>query len=136
MKEVIEKNIWLISVIVAMIIGYAIGFLSIYYFKEYGWTVFTLVSFFFGLIPSLVYGTTKGISRAESIKIGFATLGIFCATTLLFAIEGIICIIMASPIMTISTLIGSLLGYWLVKNRNVNSKQLYSLFLLIRPVIN
>lgn len=115
---------------VAIVIGYAIGFLSIYYLNEYGWTVFTLIPFLLGLIPSLLYGTTKGISKMGSIKIGLATLGIFCATTLLFAIEGIICIIMASPILAISTLIGSLTGYWIVKTRAANRKKVYSLFLL------
>jgi len=130
MKEKIKNNIWIISVMVAIVIGYAIGFLSIYYLNEYGWTVFTLIPFLLGLIPSLLYGTTKGISKMGSIKIGLATLGIFCATTLLFAIEGIICIIMASPILAISTLIGSLTGYWIVKTRAANRKKVYSLFLL------
>ncbi len=133
MVKFIENNLWPFSVIVAMINSYAIGFISIYYFKEYGWTVFTLVPFLLGLIPTLVFGAVRGISRNQALKIGFATLGIFCATTLLFAIEGIICIIMASPIMALSTLVGSLIGYWLVKNKKANSKQVYSFVLL--PVI-
>ena len=131
MKDLIIKNIWITSIIIAIIIGYAIGFLSIYCFKEYGWTIFILIPFFLGLIPTMIYGLTEGITRAESIKIGFATLGLFCATTLFFAIEGIICIVMASPILGISTLIGTLLGYWLVKNkRKASGKQVYSLFFL------
>lgn len=133
MKAIIEKNTWICSVMIAMIVGYAIGFLSIYAFEEYGWTVFTLVPFLLGFIPSWIYGSTKEISRRGSVKIGFATLGIFCASTLLFAIEGIICIIMASPIMAVSTLIGSLLGHRLVQHKKANSKQLFSFMLL--PII-
>ena len=130
MKEISDNKYWFISISIAIIIGYVIGFLSIYYFAEYGWTVFVLIPFFLGFIPSWIYGKAKGLTRKEAIRTGFATLGIFCATTLLFAVEGIICIIMASPILAFFTLIGSFVGYLIVKSNKANSNQLYSLFLL------
>lgn len=130
MKKAIENNARVISIIAAMLAGYAIGLLSIYYLEEYGWTVFVLVPFFLGLIPGLIYGRVNGISRVESMKMGFMALGIFFVSTLLFGLEGLICLIMALPIMAISTWIGSLLGYWLVENWIEKGKQAYSLFLL------
>lgn len=118
------------AVATAILIGYAIGFLSIYFFLEYGWTVFVVVPFFLGMIPPLIYGSTKEISKRESIKMGFTTLGVFCLSTLVFAIEGIICIIMASPIMALSTWIGTLVGFHYVKNKKVVSTQTLSFIFL------
>lgn len=133
MKNIINNNPWIFSIAIALAVAYAISFTSIYYFEEYGWTVFTLVPFFLGFVPTLIYGTLKGISNNQAIKIGFASLSIFCLSTLLFAIEGIICIIMASPIMMACTAIGVLVGYWIIKNRKPNTSQLSSLVLL--PII-
>ena len=133
MKEIINKYIWPIAVTIGIIVGYGIGYPSVYIFREYGWTIFTVVPFFLGMIPPIIYGSKKEISRRESVKIGFATLGLFCFTTLLFAIEGIICIIMASPIMALCTWIGTLVGYSFVKKKKIATKQLYSFILL--PII-
>ena len=133
MRKILENNLWTISVAIAVINCYSISLVSVYYFKEYGLTVFILVPFLLGLLPTLVYGSMKEISKKESLKIGLASLGIFCFTTLLFAIEGIICIIMASPILAVFTLIGALIGYAIIKNKSSPSKQVYSIVLL--PVV-
>lgn len=133
MIKFLENHIWAFSVVIALINSYAIGYVSIYFFKEYGWTVFTLVPFLLGLIPTLIYGSARGITLGQACKIGFASLGLFCLTTLLFAFEGIICIFMASPILAACTIIGSSIGYLLVKAKKANSKQLYSFILL--PII-
>jgi hypothetical protein len=133
MKETIQKYIWPISVLAGIIIAYGIGYPSVYIFEEYGWTVFTVVPFFLGMIPPIIYGSTKELSKGESIRIGFSALGIFCPTTLLFALEGVICIIMASPIMVLSTLVGSLAGYYFVKHKKIEPKQFYSFVFL--PII-
>lgn len=133
MKETIDKNIGYISIIIAIIVAYGIGYPSVYFFDEYGWTVFVVIPFFLGMIPPVVIGSRKKITRGKSIKLGFTTLGIFCFTTLLFALEGIICIIMAAPILALCTWIGASVGYYLVKNKKYSSKQMYSFALL--PII-
>ena len=132
MKEFIKNNLWISATIISIIAGYALGFLSIYGLGEYGWVVFVVVPFFLGLIPTLVYGNFVEISYRQSTKLGFSTLSIFCATTLVFAIEGVICIIMASPIMALSTWIGSAVASGYLENNSVNSKKTYSF--LIVPV--
>lgn len=130
MKKILEDNLQLLSMMVAIVIGYLIGLISVYGFEEYGWTVFVVIPFFLGMIPTLICGTQHEISIEKSLKIGFQTLVLFCATTLLFAIEGIICIIMASPIMILSTLLGASLGYFILKKWKAKTKQLYSFLLL------
>jgi len=130
MKKFLEENIWLISVSIAVINCYSICLVSVYYLNKYGFTVFVLSPFLLGLIPPIIYGSIKTISKNESTKIGLSALGIFCISTLFFAIEGIICIIMASPIMVTFTLIGALIGYQLIKNKSKPKNQIYSIVLL------
>ncbi|MEL7221660.1 MAG: hypothetical protein AAGJ93_10095 [Bacteroidota bacterium] len=130
METFITKNIWLVAISTSMAIGYAVGFTSIYFFEEYGWTVFVLVPFILGFVPTLFYGYTEEITPKDAFKIGFTTLFLFCLTTLLFAVEGVICIVMASPIISLATLLGALSGYAIVQSDYFKSKRLYSLIVL------
>jgi len=116
-----------ISVVIALIVGYTIGILSIYYFQAYGWTVFTLTPFLLGLIPTLIVGRYRGIDKSHSYILGMVTLVIFCFSTLLFALEGVICILMASPIMVLSALIGSRFGFHLIQPTMMKRGYLYTL---------
>lgn len=130
MKDFIKNNLWISATVTAIVVGYALGFLSIYSLGEYGWVVFVVVPFFLGLIPALVYGSVEPITYRKIIKLGFSTLGIFCLTTLVFAVEGIICIAMASPILAISTWIGCVVASKYLQNNPVESNRTYS-FLLV-----
>ncbi len=116
--------------IIAILIGYIIGFTSIYFFGEYGWAVFVAVPFFLGFVPTAIIGLRENIPINRSLKIGFTALGAFCLTTLVLAVEGIICIIMASPLMAVSTMVGALVGNWLIKRNRQRSQKLYSIILL------
>ena len=133
MKGFIKNNIWISATVIAIIAGYALGFLSIYGLGEYGWVVFVVVPFILGLIPTLVIGRYQAITTRESVVHGFRTLALFCLTTLLFAVEGVICIVMASPILALFTWIGALVGSQYIKDNPVNSQKTYS-FLII-PVV-
>ena len=130
MKDYIRKYPKLTAVTTAILVGYAIGFISIYFFKEYGWTVFVGLPFLLGLISSVIAGSMKILDQRGSVAIGLTTLAAFCLTTLIFAFEGIICIIMASPILAICTFLGAMLGHYIVKKRKANSSRVYSFILL------
>ena len=133
MEQFILKYLWPISVIAGIAIGYGIGFMSIYVFDAYGWTIFTVVPFLLGFIPPVVYGFNRKITWGQSLKIGFSTLGIFCLSTLVFAVEGIICILMASPLLAFCTFLGAIVGYKLIEHRMIN-KGNFSIVLIL-PVL-
>ncbi len=96
-----------ITLLVCVILG---GF-SIYYLGDYGWTIFILIPFLIGFLPVYIAGLKKPITKNESIGLGFKTLGIALLGLLIFALEGMICIFMALPILLVLTYIGSLIGF-------------------------
>lgn len=105
------KNIKIISLIITLTISSIIGYASIHFLGEYGWTVFVLIPLCIGFFPPFITSKTKEISRNNAYKLSFLTLGIACFSLLVFAIEGLICIAMASPLLILLTLLGSYLGY-------------------------
>ena len=60
------------------------------------------------------------ISFGESARLGFATLFLACLIMLVFAFEGMICILMSLPILAILTLLGIFIGYKVNKKTIIN----------------
>lgn len=94
---------------------------GIYSIREYGIALFVLTPLFIGATSTILYGLKGRITKEQAFHIGLLSLGIFTVGLLVFAIEGIICVVMAVPIVVPLTLLGSLLGYALVKRAPDNT---------------
>lgn len=136
MKEQIEKILptddkkrkW-ISVGMTVIISGLFTLWGIYGIGQYGIALFILTPLFIGAGSTILYGLKKEITKKEAWQIGFLTLGIFMAGLLIFAIEGVICIVMAAPIGLLLTWVGSLIGYAII-NKTPNNAQTTMLILI------
>ena len=78
--------------------------------ETYGLALFVWVPFCTGVIAPLVYGFHQPQSRFASFSVAIGSLMILGLGLILFAIEGLICLIMASPLVAISLLLGAMLG--------------------------
>lgn len=94
-----------------------IGYVSVMYLKSYGWLVFFVIPFLMGFLPSYIVNRWKHLSKEESdtlsflnLSLSFFCLGLACVGLLVFAIEGAICIAMASPLIILVVWFGSLIG--------------------------
>lgn len=121
MKLIIEKNIKSFSIILTLILSFLLGFISIGYFGDYGWTVFILIPLLIGFIPPFLIGKVKEISRNKSFSVSFLTFGIASFCLLAFALEGMICIAMSLPLMIPIVWIGSYIGYKINNKRKLNT---------------
>lgn len=113
-----------------MFIVFAIGFLSIYLFGDYGWTIFVFAPLLIGLLPSYFSGKLFALKKRESYVLSFQTLLFACFGLLVFALEGIICVIMALPIFMLLTWFGAYLGYFLNLKNKTNPKNIIAALVL------
>ena len=120
-----------IAICVGVLIAFLIGGISIAILGEYGWTLFMIVPFLVGFIPAYIIGRKQEIQLRESYKIRFATLGIVIFALLIFAIEGIICIVMASPILILLVWFGAYLGHKTNADNWLNPKNSTLILLLL-----
>lgn len=116
------------AIIISLLIAGIVTFMTIEYFGEYGWTVFTFVPFMIGFLPVYILGKEKPLSRGESYKLGLLTLLFGFFALLIFAYEGAMCILMASPILLIFTIIGAHLAY-IMRNGNLGTPKNTSVLL-------
>jgi hypothetical protein len=105
------KSLKPIAIFTGVIMALLIGSISVALLGDYGWTVFIIVPFLMGFVPPYIVGRKQKIGLRESYKLGFYTLGVVILALLCFALEGLICIAMASPILILFVSFGAYLGH-------------------------
>lgn len=64
-------------------------------------------------------------------RLSFAALGIACLALLIFAIEGLICLLMASPLLALAVWLGSYIGYKTSSSNFMNPKNTTIILVLL-----
>lgn len=104
-----------------IIFCFLLGFISIYNFSEYGWTVFVIIPIFIGFLPPFLASNLEEIKVKEAYQLSFSTLGLSLLALLIFALEGMICIVMSLPILAILTWLGTFICIQVNKNIKPNT---------------
>ncbi|MEX0968727.1 MAG: hypothetical protein WD077_15955 [Bacteroidia bacterium] len=92
--------------------------IAIYGFGDYGFALFIVLPFVSGFISVVVYSWPQQRSMKECVSIGFLTIGMAGFVLFIFAIEGLICLVMASPLLIFLCWLGSISGFWLQQWRH------------------
>jgi uncharacterized membrane protein YhaH (DUF805 family) len=114
---------------IVLVISLAITGLLINYLNEYGWSLFVGIPFFLGFGSVLIYGYHKRLTYLEAIGVAAFSILFFNVIIFILALEGIICIAMALPILFFIAWIGATIGYAIHDHR----KSVMSMFMI--PVI-
>jgi len=110
-----ETNRKWFAVIFTVVVAAVLTLLGIYANGDYGVALFILTPLFIGLCSAILYGYRRPITRAAALRVSFLSLGIYTFCLFLFAIEGIICILMVAPLGLFLTWVGGLIGHQLVE---------------------
>lgn len=83
---------------------------SVFLLKDYGWSMFLATPFVVGVVAG--YLTNRSGQRSATAAVGTALITIVLSglATLLFAVEGAICIAMAAPVAAVMAVAGALIG--------------------------
>ncbi len=107
---------WISAGVAAFVAG-LLTVAGIFGLGEYGIALFILIPLFTGVAPTILYGYNSPITKREAWDVSFLALGIYVVGLLLFALEGLICILMASPIAILMTWLGSWIGHGIVTKK-------------------
>jgi uncharacterized membrane protein YhaH (DUF805 family) len=80
------------------------------FLMSYGWGLFVGIPFMLGLVASLIYGYHGDRSFGGMVGVTCMALALVAAVLVLVAIEGLICVLMASPIALLLALAGAVVG--------------------------
>jgi hypothetical protein len=89
---------------------------------NYGWGLFVGLPFCVGLASVLVYGYHESRTPGKCLLVSLLSITLTCLMILGFAIEGLICIVMAAPLGALFALFGGFMGY-LIQRRDAEFPQ-------------
>ncbi len=106
-------------------------------FRDYGWAIFVGLPFCMGFLSSLIHSLREEQSLRRCIAVANATVLLVGAGLILFAIEGVVCLIMAAPIAFIIASIGGALGYAVQKTFRWRSEspRLFCSIIVLLPLV-
>jgi len=87
-----------ISLLVTVPIGLGMVLLGVRFMQNYGWGLFVALPFTMGFAAALIYGLRQPRNMGGCIAVASMSVALLGAALLAFAVEGVICLIMAMPI--------------------------------------
>lgn len=102
---------FLIACVVSVGITVGLVVVSANLLQSYGFGVFVAAPFVQGWLAAVLYGLPRRRSIGACLGVAVAALAMAGGILLAFAIEGLICILMAAPIALVLGVLGGLVGY-------------------------
>lgn len=127
-----------VGALLSAVFGAVSIFLITQYLEAYGWALFVALPLLIGFLTTLVHNHHERRTPRESILATLAALALLGGILIMAAIEGLICLLMASPIAVVLAVIGSTLAQMLVSQRWVRRMQegrLFSAGILFLPLV-
>lgn len=102
----------ILSILIPCLFGWACTYFTTDILKAYSYGLFMWLPFVIGAVSTFIYNyKNRQISGKRARNNAYLTLLIFCIGLLLFAWEGIICLVMAAPLGILFTYFGYLFAH-------------------------
>ncbi len=106
----------LLAILLTSAIGLGFTLLGTAAIGAYGWSLFVALPFCLGLFAVLLHSYHEPRDYSTCMGVALLPVGILGLLLLVFAIEGLICILMAAPIALVLAWLGGSLGYFIEGN--------------------
>ncbi len=100
----------LVSLLTTFLTTFAMVLLSVYVCQDYGVALFLGAPVIVSATAAFIYNRPVSRSLASTMAVTFLALALVAAGMMLFALEGLICLAMAAPIVAVAGWIGTLIG--------------------------
>jgi uncharacterized membrane protein YhaH (DUF805 family) len=140
LKRIIPESNWgsaAMALVISSVLGAAATLLSVNVLAIYGWGLFVALPFCLGFFSVLLYGYHRPRSLRSCLAVASLSIALLGLMLLGFAVEGVVCLVMAAPIGLILALMGGSLGY-LIQQRHwdrLQTRATFSAMLLLVPFL-
>lgn len=124
-----------LGVIVSGILALQAVWLGTLVLGDYGWTLFVGLPFMMGLLSVLIHSYHAPRTMQSCVLTALIAVGLAGAALLVVAMEGVICLVMVSPIAVSLGVVGGLVGFVIQDTlwRRASSTQLFCAAFLVIP---
>ncbi len=114
-----RKNRRFFAILVAATFGWGMTYISEFLVEIFGIALFVLLPLSVAVCSTVIGGYKNSVSKYDLRLDAYLTLTLYCVGLLIFAFEGLICLIMAAPFGIVFTWLGYLLGYQILKQKKL-----------------
>lgn len=118
------------SVLITCVLSWAYTYLSTEVFDQYATGLFIWLPVMIGALTTVLFGYKNVVTGHALRNASLLALLIYCLGLLVFAFEGLICIIMVAPVGILFTWIGYLLGIFILRKLFPGNNSI-AIFLLV-----
>ena len=115
----------LLSVSMTSFSGAGVVWLSTRQLQTYGEALFIGLPIYCGVLPVIIYSWRQARTHAEALGITCLTLLVLGVCILLFALDGLICILMAAPLAFVFTGTAAFITNSIMRNRHFSGRSKY-----------
>lgn len=99
-----------ISIVLPAVLAWLFTIWGIYFFEDYGLTIFIMIPLFIGIVATVLFGYGVEHTFKQVFNITALSVITYSAGLILFAMEGLICILMAAPLGIVIAAVGTAIG--------------------------
>ncbi len=115
-----DTGLWLSTIFTALVLMTGVIVASVYLLQDYGATIFFVAPVMLGVICGYSQQRYRRASGpGKSVLIAMAAVLVGCGVLIVLALEGVVCILMAVPIMLPAAAIGGVIGYFIACSTQV-----------------
>ena len=105
--------------------------------KSYGWGLFVGMPFFMGLVSALIHSAAEPRTWGSCCIVAMLSVLFAGLALLFFAIEGLLCVLMAAPLAQPLAILGATVAYWIQFSRwnQHATRRLYSAAWFVLPML-
>lgn len=123
------------AILLTILLILPLGLLNVQILQEYGLALFIGLPFILGAVSAFLYNHHHARRLSQSIGIAMLTMSLTLLAIFLFAMEGLLCLVMAAPIVYAISLAGALVGHALAQ-RTPGAAPAMSVLVLLAPALS
>jgi hypothetical protein len=123
------------AILIPLPIAAVVVYGGTYILGDYGWSVFVGLPFILPMLSVVIYGSGREVTPWECLLIGLLWVVLAIAWMIAFAFEGLICIVMALPLALPIVVMGSMLGYFIVRSGLGGKRNLGKVILVLFALV-
>ncbi len=121
-----------VSLLLTVPVALGVALLGVQVLENYGWGLFVALPFTLGFAAAFIYGFRRPRSLMGCVGVACLSVALLGAALMALALEGVICLIMATPIALPLAAFGGLCGYQVRRRRfQTDSRVLISALLAV-----
>lgn len=106
-----------LALLITVPVGTGLAVLGAQLLRNYGWGLFVALPFGMGLAAAVIHGTHAPRTMGQCTSVACLSVGLLGLALLAFAVEGLVCILMAAPIALALATFGGVCGYYFQRRR-------------------